>query len=161
MLIGVMSDTHDHMENIEAAVKLFNERKVDQVFHAGDLVSPFMDRVLKDLDAPLLYIFGNNEGEIVGIMKLIGKIGEVRRPPVMREFGGKRIRLNHFHHHADQLATTGDFDIIIFGHTHEIVNKMVGDTLVVNPGECCGYLSGTATVAIIDTDKMEAEIIEI
>jgi predicted phosphodiesterase len=31
----------------------------------------------------------------------------------------------------------------------------------VNPGEACGYLNNKATFAIIDTEKMEAEIIEL
>jgi len=161
MLIGVISDTHDNLPMVARAVEVFNERNVDQVLHAGDLVSPFVDRSLKDLKAPLLYIFGNNEGEIVGIMKLMGRIGQVERGPVTREFGGKRLYLHHFHHNVDTLAKSGEYDIIVYGHTHEIVNKKVGGTLVVNPGECCGWLTGKCTVAIIDTEKMEAEIVEL
>jgi predicted phosphodiesterase len=33
--------------------------------------------------------------------------------------------------------------------------------MCVNPGEVCGYLSGKRTVAIVDLDRMEAEIVEI
>jgi len=35
-----------------------------------------------------------------------------------------------------------------------------GRTLVVNPGECCGYLSGKRTVALVDTETMNAELME-
>jgi len=31
----------------------------------------------------------------------------------------------------------------------------------VNPGEVCGYLSGKSTIALFDTDRREAEIIEL
>jgi predicted phosphodiesterase len=34
-------------------------------------------------------------------------------------------------------------------------------TLIVNPGEACGYLTGKSTVALLDTDKHKAEIIEL
>jgi predicted phosphodiesterase len=39
--------------------------------------------------------------------------------------------------------------------------KYENGVLVVNPGELCGYLTGKPTFAIIDTDKVEAEIIEL
>lgn len=161
MLIGVLSDTHDNLHMVARAVEVFNERKVDQVLHAGDLVSPFVDRALKGLEAPLLFIFGNNEGEVMYIMQLLSRIAEVKQAPVIREFGGKKLHLSHFHHDVKTLAKSGEYDIVVYGHTHEIVNEKVGDTLVVNPGECCGWLTGKSTIAVIDTEKMEAEIIEL
>jgi len=35
-----------------------------------------------------------------------------------------------------------------------------GKTLVINPGEVCGYLTGKSTIAILDTTKCDARIIE-
>jgi predicted phosphodiesterase len=32
-------------------------------------------------------------------------------------------------------------------------------TLLVNPGRVCGYLNGCRTVALLDLDKMYAEIV--
>jgi putative phosphoesterase len=62
----------------------------------------------------------------------------------------------------DALANSGSFDIILTGHTHSIVNKKNNNgVLIVNPGEACGYLTGNATFAIIDTNTMKAEIIEL
>ena len=62
----------------------------------------------------------------------------------------------------EALANSGNFDIILSGHTHSLVNKKLDNgILVVNPGELCGYLTGRATFAIIDTDTMESEIIEL
>ncbi len=64
MLIGVMSDTHDHMDNLKKAVHIFNDRGVKAVLHAGDFTSPFTFRVLKNLEAEFTGIFGNNDGDI-------------------------------------------------------------------------------------------------
>ena len=61
----------------------------------------------------------------------------------------------------DALANSGKFDIILSGHTHTMVNKKHNDVLIVNPGELCGYLTNKPTFAIIDTDTMNAEIVEI
>jgi len=40
-MIGIMSDSHDHMEAIRAAVEVFNQAGVKLVVHAGDLIAPF------------------------------------------------------------------------------------------------------------------------
>ena len=36
-----------------------------------------------------------------------------------------------------------------------------GETLVVNPSEACGYLSGKPTVALFDADRFEAKIVDL
>ena len=82
----------------------------------------------------------------------------------MLEIGGKKIFASHFPRPETikALADSGEFDIILSGHTHNIVNeKNEKGILIVNPGEACGYLTGKATFAIIDTEKMDVDIIEI
>jgi len=56
---------------------------------------------------------------------------------------------------------TGKYDIILYGHTHvaRVINR--DGTLVVNPGALSGYVSGKRTFAIVDTEKMEANIVDI
>jgi predicted phosphodiesterase len=46
------------------------------------------------------------------------------------------------------------------GHSHAPLIEKRGRTLVVNPGECCGYLSGKRSIAFVDTATMNAEITE-
>ena len=40
MKIGIISDSHDHVDNIRRAVSVFREASVELVIHAGDIVSP-------------------------------------------------------------------------------------------------------------------------
>jgi uncharacterized protein len=40
MKTGLISDTHDNIQNIQNAVSLFNDKRVSFVIHAGDIVSP-------------------------------------------------------------------------------------------------------------------------
>ena len=80
------------------------------------------------------------------------------------ELGGKRIFVSHMPQQKtiEALVNSGRFDIILTGHTHAMRNeKYENGVLVVNPGELCGYLTGKSTFAIIDTDKMESEMIEV
>jgi hypothetical protein len=50
------------------------------------------------------------------------------------------------------------FDVVVYGHTHKAEIYRNGKTLVVNPGEVCGYLSGKSTIALLDTTKHEAKL---
>ena len=168
MKIAVISDTHDHKVNILSAVSKINERNADVLIHCGDFVAPFVRRWFDNLNDKIkenFYgVFGNNDGERVYLKENLGKICNLVGMEIIKEFGGKRIFVAHMPSQKtiDALANSGKFDIILFGHTHAIVNKRFDNgVLVVNPGEACGYLTGKSTFVIIDTEKMEAEIIEL
>ena len=60
----------------------------------------------------------------------------------------------------DALERSGAYDIIVYGHTHKL-DVRGGETLVVNPGECGGWLTGRCTVAVLDTEYMEVEVREL
>jgi len=49
---------------------------------------------------------------------------------------------------------------LIYGHTHE-VDLREGPPLILNPGECGGWLSGRATCAIVDLERLQTEIVEV
>ena len=83
---------------------------------------------------------------------------------INKDFDGKKVYAAHMptQKTIDAIAKSGQYDIILTGHTHNVVNKKYDNgVLVVNPGEACGYLTGKSTFAIIDTDILEAEIIEL
>jgi len=50
---------------------------------------------------------------------------------------------------------------VVSGHTHVAGMERNGKTLVLNPGEVCGYLTGKSTGAIIDTKRMHAHFFEL
>ena len=43
MKIGLISDTHDNIKNIENAISVFSNKRVSFVIHAGDIISPRLD----------------------------------------------------------------------------------------------------------------------
>ena len=170
MKIAVISDTHDHMKNILEAVSIINERKIDAVIHCGDYVAPFVkkwfDKLNDSIKKNFFGVFGNNDGERLFLKQNLGQICQFAQKgnELILELGGKRIFVSHMpkHQTIEALSHSGKFDIILSGHTHVMRNeKSENGVLVVNPGELCGYLTGKATFAIIDTDKMESVIIEL
>ena len=80
--------------------------------------------------------------------------------PLRLELDGRCVVVHHFIDWCRSEDIAGA-DVIITGHTHEIVNEIRDGQLFLNPGECCGWLSGCCTVAILDTESLEAEIIEV
>ena len=117
-MIGVLSDTHDNIEATRKAVKLFNELEVEHVLHAGDVVSPFMVRVFKELECPLFLVFGNNDGDRITLKNFFEKEGFC----VKGDFGvvedvaflhGTSLSL------VEALARSGMYGCVVYGHTHE------------------------------------------
>ncbi len=170
MKIAVISDTRDHRDNILRAVSIMNERKVDALIHCGDYVSPFVTKWFDKLNDTIKKnfhgVFGNNDGEITFLREVLGQICNFTKNGLehVLEIGGKKIFVAHFPRPEtiEALAVSSNFDIILSGHTHKIVNeKKENGVLVINPGEACGYLTNKATFAIIDTDRMISEIIEL
>lgn len=159
MLIGIIADTHDNQPMTKKAIELFNDRKADYMIHAGDFTSPFTVKLFKELKCEYVGIFGNNDGDKLLLEERSG--GNIKNTPLMLTLKEKKIVVIHEHHIVDALAHSGHFDLVIYGHTHEPLIKRVRNTLVINPGEVSGWLYGRSTAAMLDLDKMEAEIVEL
>ncbi len=159
MKVGVISDTHDRLPSFQRAVALFNRLKVEAVFHAGDIVAPFAAKIIaaQELTMPLYVVYGNNDGERQGLKAILPGIVE---GPLTVKLGGRTIVMHHF---IDWLkpADSAPADVIITGHTHAVVNRTVNGKLELNPGECCGWVTGRCTVALLDLETLKAEIVDV
>jgi len=158
MKIALMSDSHDNLDALKRVVDYCNKEKVDYILHAGDLVAPFVFKVLKNLESPLIIVFGNNDGEKHGLRQVFKD--KIFEPPHSLKIDNRKILMLHDPILMDVLRETNSYDLILYGHVHQIeVTKK--SNLIVNPGELCGWLSGKSTIALWDTVKNEAEIVEI
>ncbi|HHV23728.1 MAG TPA: metallophosphoesterase [Methanosarcina sp.] len=163
-MIGIISDSHDNMNALRKAVEFFNERGVKAVLHAGDLISPFTARAFKELKPKLYFVFGNNDGDKLTLTKWLEEIGATS----CGDFGdltidGLHIALLHGTNEAlvKALAKSGEFDVVIRGHTHEPNVKIIEGVPVINPGESSGVLSGKSTVAILEIANLNVEITQL
>ena len=160
MTVGLMADSHDNLLQIKEAVDFFNSRKVVLVLHAGDYVAPFAIRELKKLSCPFIGVFGNNDGEKEGLKEVVGQTGEIHFPPFSLQREKRKILLLHDPQEMDSLKIN-QYDLIVYGHTHRAEIRMEAGALLVNPGECGGWLSGRPTVGLVDLGKMKAEIVSL
>jgi len=157
MKIGILSDTHARLPAIDAAIAEFLRRGAGAMIHAGDIVAPFAARRLLAWTSPLYVIYGNNDGERKGLRN---KLPQIQDGPLAIELGGRRIIVHHDPYEV-QPPVARDAEVVITGHTHEPVIEVRAGRLYINPGECCGWVSGRCTVAVLDTDGPSAEIIEL
>lgn len=165
MLLGIMGDTHDHLDNIGKATCVMNERSVDLVLHTGDFISPFVIPALGRCDSRVIGVFGNNDGDRELLTKKCTESGkvEIQGNFADLEISGRRLALIHGHEQkilAD-LVESGLFDMMVCGHTHAKTLTLTGKTYVLNPGEVCGYLTGESTCAIVDMRSMATEFIDL
>jgi len=164
MLVGAISDTHDNLPMIDKAIERLNLEKVGLVLHAGDYVSPFVVPRFKALNARLIGVLGNNDGDHERLKKQFNDSEncELRGRFAMVDAEGFKIALLHGDETEllNALVGCGNLDAVVHGHTHATSSKS-GKTLVVNPGEICGYLTGSPTLALLDTRRREVRIVRI
>lgn len=164
MKIGVLSDTHDQGDLIRKAVEHFNSAQVEWVFHCGDWVSPFILYFFQGLKAPLRGVFGNNDGDKFRHLAFKNKWGldlDYEERFLEMELDGKRIAVFHGDYPGlvDSLVSSGSYDAVFHGHTHQKVNDYHGKTLSLNPGSLMKETSHTvrgASIAIYDTKDHRA-----
>jgi len=157
MRIGLMSDTHDRLPAIRAALDYFKCSDIDVVLHCGDVVAPFAAEVLRDYPGRLHVVFGNNDGERRGLARVLPQIQE---PPLCLELHGQRVLVHHSLDACDP-ADVARADVVVTGHTHRAAIARRDGRLLVNPGECCGWVTGRCTVAVLDLSNREAQTVEL
>lgn len=156
MLIGLISDSHDNLDMLQKAVNLFNSREVNLVLHAGDFIAPFTVSALDGLNCDWKGVFGNCDGEREGLTKTSN--GKVKTDRLTLELSDKKVLLVH---NLSRETAPGGQDLVVHGHTHKTVVGSMDKGIHVNPGECCGWVTGKATVAVVNTEKMKCEVIEL
>ena len=165
MRIGILADTHDNLPMVERAVSRLNGLSPDLVLHAGDFVAPFVIPRLARLSCPCIGVFGNNDGDRALLAAKAREAGnvEIHGCFTVRQAGGRSIALLHGHEPDafGEITGAGIFDVVVHGHSHQPSISESGGTLVVNPGEVCGYLTGKGTIAVLETGRLEAKILEL
>lgn len=160
MKIAVLSDIHDNVWTLAAALQSFQDAQA--LICCGDLCSPFIVTQLAHgfLHRPIHIVFGNNDGDLFRITQNAGKFDHVHLHAefFQGEFSGKRFAVNHYPAIALAIAAAGQHDVVCYGHNHSYRVESLGSTLTINPGAIMGYdpintQDIPATFVIYDTDE--------
>lgn len=162
MRIGLLSDSHDRVPAMRALVERMLAEGVSVIIHAGDFCSPFALRTLHDLQVPLLGVFGRNDGDREGLRAAAqGGLGvELYESPHSFSFGGQQILVVHDINDVHERSLT-QHQVVVHGSTHVAEMKMRGDTVIVNPGEACGWVFGEPSAAILDLQSKAVEFLKL
>jgi len=163
MLIAIVSDSHDHIPNLQRAVSLANREGAELLIHCGDLISPFMLTYLHAFQGPVHLIYGNNAGD----QHLISSRCATTFDNIQHHgFHGTivtdslRIAFNHYPELARELAISGAYDLVCYGHDHIFSAEQHGDCLLINPGDLLGK-DAAPVFALLDTSDFSVRRFEV
>jgi putative phosphoesterase len=169
MKVCILSDSHDHIALLNAAVELAIDQGAEAVLHCGDVVAPSTLHCLDKYALPVHVIHGNNTGDLYTLGRLANREENHIHYHGMDaglELAGRSIFLVHYPHYANAMATTGDWDLVYCGHSHKVsiecVENLKGKvTHLVNPGTIGGVGRAPATFIMADLVTMHFETFEI
>ncbi|MDH5657188.1 MAG: YfcE family phosphodiesterase, partial [Spirochaetia bacterium] len=132
MKICILSDSHDNRELLKKAGADAHKRGAEAIIHAGDVVAPSTLVVLVEYAVPVHVICGNNTGDLNAMYRLTAKpenqINFYGHDATI-ELGGKKIFVVHYPHYAEGMALTGKWDIVCYGHSHDVSIKTIKNIL--------------------------------
>jgi putative phosphoesterase len=160
MRIGILSDTHDNLSNLKRALEILQRERIDTILHGGDFISPFVLRSLSGSIKKLIGVFGNNDGDKLRLTDFARKMGwELHHPPYSFAMAEKRILILHEPDILETAIKSTLYKVIIFGHTHQTEIRRENGTLIINPGEVGGWLTGKGSMVILDMKRMKEKLL--
>ena len=160
MKIGVISDSHDNLGNLNKAIDILEKEKVKVLIHCGDFCAPFMIKELAKFKGDVHCVFGNIDDRYSSTKFAIEKGVNLYGDYAEIEIDAKKIAIVHSPFFAEALVLSNKYDVVFYGHDHEKREEKRGKTLLVNPGTLGGVFH-TASFAIYDTEKNKIEFFEI
>jgi len=163
MKVAIISDIHDNLTNLEKFLDWANNNDIEELIMCGDLCAP---ATLKEILAPnfqgkIHMIYGNvadrdTEKEVAAKFPNVihyGDLGEF-------SIDGKKVAIIHYPKEAKELAKSGKYDFVFYGHNHKPWIEEINNTFMANPGTLAGMFY-QATFATWDTtnNKLELKIL--
>lgn len=157
--LAILSDTHDQIANLRAAIAYCNGKGIDVLIHCGDLISPFMLKELTNFQGPVHLIYGNNVGDQHLISSRCGSdYPNIIHHGMLGKFtcDGRKIAMVHYPEQARGLASLSSYDIICCGHSHRYGIEYLDSTLLINPGQLLGE-DDQAGFVILDLNQWKIQ----
>lgn len=139
-MIAILSDTHNNLDNLRAALEICRAERVTTLIHCGDVTGIYPLMELEGLRVILTY--GN--GDVAS-----GEQREMLLRLNPENFAGNSfsgqvegLSIGAAHGHEAQILTvlvqSGGHDYVFRGHSHRRAELQIGSTRVINPGALGG-----------------------
>ena len=162
MKLGILSDTHNHTQNLQRALTIFRNRSVSTLIHCGDMTSPNTAELLADFC--VFAVTGNmdmNTGLLESTLRKMNRENSLSAT-FTGEIEGVSIAATHSHRgNVPDLAANGRFTYIFHGHTHRRRDEQVNGTRIINPGALGGTRHEPRSICIVNLATDTVEFIQI
>jgi len=163
MKIGVLSDTHDNLVNLDFVLNSCREKDIKTLIHCGDLTS--LDMVSKFRGFRLIYTIGNMDIATGAIKTRIEGMNEENYAGMVYrgKLNGVPIAVTHSHIDGKvmELVREKRFKWIFHGHTHEKRDESLHGSRIVNPGALGGLGKEPRSFCVVDLDADTAVFIQV
>ena len=159
MLLGVVSDTHGHIANAQAAVRMLESLEVAAVVHCGDVGSAAIPPLFAPW--PTHFVLGNVDYDPMVVKHAISANGKFHDRFADLSLDGRRIAVIHSDDFKRFRAAidSGLYDLVCYGHSHIAEQHVEKKTLVLNPGAL--YRANPHTLAVVELETMQATIVNL
>jgi putative phosphoesterase len=156
MNLGIVSDTHGHIGNTIQAVSVLEEHDVGLVIHCGDIGS--INVIALFTGKPTHFVFGNVDHSAEQIRLAIEEAGQTCHGRFgSLDIDGTKIAFLHSDDSRlfQETISSGEWDLVCYGHTHEAESHREGNALVLNPGAL--YRANPHSLAIVELPSLQVE----
>lgn len=159
MRLIVISDTHDNLAWLDKALEMIENFKVDGLVHCGDvqtvdtlvyLCTKFIKPVWVAYDPPNDHLedLVNHRIDWPKNLKSIHQLIEI---------SAAALAATHRLEEATNLAASGKYKYVCYGHSHLPWDKQEGGVRIFNPGNLCG-VRARPSFATLDTETDDLQL---
>lgn len=161
MKLLVISDSHDRKIALGQALKKGKTLGCEAIIFCGDTSSPETFSLLIADGRPVYAVLGNIEHQSEETKRLAQENAAIHFDPNVLTFQieNRSIAVTHYPTAAENLAKKNSYDAVFHGHTHRPHIEYRGRTLIGNPGEISGHITGKRSIGIYDTQANSFEIL--
>ncbi|REJ67366.1 MAG: YfcE family phosphodiesterase [Planctomycetota bacterium] len=158
MLLGVVSDSHGHVQMTSEAIDMLTALEVEHVIHCGDIGSEAIIPLFEPW--PTQFVLGNVDYHEEPLARAIEQTGQTfcGRFGTL-ELAGRRIAFLHGDdtRRLGETIESGEWDLVCSGHTHVAAVEQYGRTLALNPGAI--YRANPHSIAVVELPEVRATIV--
>ena len=140
MKIGILSDTHNDVNNLQRALAFFHREGIQTLIHCGDITSPATAVHLKSFT--LIYVHGNMDRAHIAIRQTLFDLNP-------SSVAGNQFTHGHMPGKIESFVKDG-YDYIFHGHTHRHRDEIVGGSRIINPGALGGTQHEPRSICLLD-----------
>jgi putative phosphoesterase len=152
MKLGILSDSHNNLTNLQAVLKIFRQAGVTRLVHCGDITTPETAAAMGDF--LIIHTLGNGDYASGAIRQELLNLNPSNFSGLTYkgDVEGIAIAVTHGHHPGmvHQLAESGLYRYIFYGHSHRRRDEISGTTRLLNPGALGGLKAEDHSACILD-----------